>query len=469
MIHTPRIVIAGTHSGVGKTTIATALMAAYARRGLRVQPFKIGPDFIDPGFHHVACGRLSRNLDGWMLSQNANLQIFERASADADLAIVEGVMGLFDGRSASADEGSTAEMAKWLGAPVLLVVDASAMARSAAALVHGFETFDAALGLAGVLFNRMGGARHADLLRESMAAYCRSTTLGFLPRSEKIVLPSRHLGLTLAAEALTAECLSEMAAWVEKHIDLDALLALARECSPALTTSPAPPVRPASSKVPIAVARDSAFCFYYQDNLDLLTESGAELVEFSPMSDRELPPGIGGLYLGGGYPELHAARLSQNRAMIEAIRGFARAGAPIYAECGGFMYLTEAIVELDGSEHSMAGLFPTRARMQSRFAALGYIQPESAGDSPWLKSGETARGHQFRYSAIDPMPPEVCRAYRSPAEGYRIHAVMGSYIHLHFLSCPGFAKRFVDDCIQWRIRWRIQWRTQGRAQTALTE
>jgi cobyrinic acid a,c-diamide synthase len=452
MIRTPRIVIAGTHSGVGKTTIATALMAAYARRGLRVQPFKIGPDFIDPGFHHVACGRVSRNLDGWMLSPNANLQIFERASADADLAVIEGVMGLFDGRSASADEGSTAEMAKCLGAPVLLVVDASAMARSAAALVHGFETFDAALELAGVLFNRIGGVRHADLLRESVAAYCRSRPFGFLPRSEKIALPSRHLGLTLAAEALTAECLSEMVAWVEKHIDLDALLALARERSPALATSLAPPVRPSRSKVRIAVARDSAFCFYYQDNLDLLTESGAELVEFSPMSDLELPTEIGGLYLGGGYPELHAVRLSENRAMIADICRFARAGAPIYAECGGFMYLTEAIVELDGSEHPMAGLFPTRARMQSRFAAMGYIQPESVGDSLWVKSGEALRGHQFRYSAIDPMPSEVCRVYQSPAEGYRIHSVLGSYIHLHFLSCPGFAERFVNHCAQWRTR-----------------
>jgi cobyrinic acid a,c-diamide synthase len=452
MIRTPRIVIAGTHSGVGKTTIATALMAAYTRRGLRVQPFKIGPDFIDPGFHQVACGRVSRNLDGWMLSPLANLQVFGRASADADLAIIEGVMGLFDGRSTSTDEGSTAEMAKRLGASVLLVVDASAMARSAAAMVHGFETFDAALELAGVLFNRIGGARHADLLRESLAAYCRSSPFGLLPRSEKIALPSRHLGLTLAAEALTAECLSEMVAWVEKHTDLDSLLALARERSSDLTTSPALPARPAKSKVRIAVARDSAFCFYYQDNLDLLTESGAELVEFSPMRDRELPPKIGGLYLGGGYPELHALQLSKNRAMIEAICGFARAGAPVYAECGGFMYLTEAIVELDGSEHPMAGLFPTRARMQSRFAALGYIQTESAGDGLWLKSGEALRGHQFRYSAIDPMPSEVCRVYQSPAEGYRIHSVLGSYIHLHFLSCPGFAERFVDRCGQWRTR-----------------
>src|ERR1051326_4675247 len=216
MIHTPRLVIAGTHSGVGKTTIATALIRAFARRGLRVQPFKIGPDFIDPGFHYAASGRVSRNLDGWMLSRNANLDIFARACGDVDLAIIEGVMGLFDGRSATAEDGSTAEMAKWLGDPVLLVADASAMARSAAALVRGFETFDSHLDLAGVLFNRIGGTRHADLLREAVEASCRSTPLGFLPRNEKIALPSRHLGLTMAGEALTPECLDEMVSWVER-------------------------------------------------------------------------------------------------------------------------------------------------------------------------------------------------------------------------------------------------------------
>jgi cobyrinic acid a,c-diamide synthase len=458
----PRIVIAGTHSGVGKTTIATALMAAYARRGLRVQPFKIGPDFIDPGFHQVACGRVSRNLDGWMLSRNANLEIFARATADADLAIIEGVMGLFDGRSAAAEEGSTAEMAKWLSAPVLLVADASAMARSAAALVHGFETFDTGLELAGVLFNRVGGARHVELLRESVAAYCRSMALGFLPRSEKIVVPSRHLGLTMASEALTAELLGTMADWIETHLDLDALLAIARERSPALTASTEPPRRKSEVKVRIGVARDSAFCFYYRDNLDLLTEAGAELVEFSPMQDRELPPELGGLYLGGGYPELHAAQLSENRTMLDAIRRFAHSGAPVYAECGGFMYLTEAIVELDGREHTMAGLFPTRARMQSRLAALGYIQPEAAGEMLWLQPGESLRGHQFRYSAMDALPAEICRAYVSPAEGYRVYSVLGSYIHLHFRSCPDFVQRFVDHCFvnHCFVHHCAQWRTR---------
>ncbi len=373
MISIPRIVIAGTHSGVGKTTIATALMAAFHRRGLRVQPFKVGPDFIDPGFHEVACGRKSRNLDAWMLSRTANIEILARACADADLALIEGVMGLFDGREANAESGSTAEMAKWLGAPVLLVVDASAMARSAAALVSGFETFDPALNLAGVLFNRIGGQRHADLLRDAVASRGLSKPLGFLPRNDKIAMPSRHLGLTMASEALTVTGLDEMTDWVEKHVDLDALLALARQQSTDLI-APITTPSPQASRVRIGVARDAAFCFYYQDNLDLLSEAGAELVDFSPIIDQALPADLGGLYLGGGYPEIHAAALSENRPMLAAIRDFAQSGAPVYAECGGFMYLTEAIADSAGQEHTMVGLFPTRARMQTRLAALGYLE-----------------------------------------------------------------------------------------------
>jgi cobyrinic acid a,c-diamide synthase len=448
MMHIPRLVIAGTHSGVGKTTIVTALIAALVRRGVRVQPFKIGPDFIDPGFHEAASGRVSRNLDGWMLSQETNLEIFSRASVGADIAIIEGVMGLFDGSGASGADGSTAAMATCLQAPVLLVVDASAMAQSAAALVLGFEEFDAHLNFAGVLFNRVGSERHADLLRQAVQARCSSTPMGFLPRNQKISLPSRHLGLVMAREALSQECLEEMARWIEHNVDLDALMKLAGKCSPSLA-GPAPDVRRYSaSGARIGLARDSAFCFYYQDNLDLLSDCGAELVEFSPIHDRELPPSINGLYLGGGYPEIHAAQLSENQSMLEAIRRFAEAGAPVYAECGGFMYLTKAIVDSDGHEYPMAGLFPTRARMQTQRAALGYIEPRPTEDQLWLLAGDRPRGHEFRYSVIDPMPA-ISRTYHSPAEGYRIHSVLGSYVHLHFLSCAGFAERFVEHCAQW--------------------
>jgi cobyrinic acid a,c-diamide synthase len=446
MIAIPRMLIGGTHSGVGKTTVATALMAAMTRRGLRVQPFKVGPDFIDPGFHGAACGRVSRNLDGWMLSREMNLQIFARAADDADVAIIEGVMGLFDGRSAASDEGSTAEMAKWLNAPVLLVADASAMARSAAAVVRGFEDFDPEVCVAGVLFNKIGGERHAELLRDAVHARCRSRVAGSLPRDENIALPSRHLGLTMAEESLSAERLSELADWIEGNLDLDGLLAIARGHATPIQASPIAYQPAPRVSARIAIARDRAFCFYYQDNLDLLAHFGAELLPFSPIADRELPAGIDGLYLGGGYPELHARELARNQPMLSSIRDFCRSGRPVYAECGGFMYLTEAIVDSAGEEHCMVGVFPTRARMQTRLAALGYIQPVPASDALWASDCENLRGHQFRYSSIDRMPAHVARVYKAPADGYRIGSVQGSYVHLHFLSSPEFARKFVDNC-----------------------
>jgi cobyrinic acid a,c-diamide synthase len=452
MITIPRIVIAGTHSGVGKTTVATALMAALVRRGLAVQPFKVGPDFIDPGFHAAACGRVSRNLDGWMLSRGANLSVFARAlwgrppglpdhqhalsargqagtpTPQADLAVVEGVMGLFDGRGGTSEEGSTAEMAKWLRAPVVLVADASAMARSAAAVVHGFESFDGELDVAGLLFNRVGIGRHVELLRQACAGRCSAQTLGFLPANDRIAMESRHLGLKLASESIDAGRLDAMASWIEAHVDLDGLLRMAQERSRAIETPAEAPVR-RTPRTRIAVARDAAFCFYYQDNLDLLAACGAELVEFSPVSDAELPADIGGVYLGGGYPELRAAELAENRGMLEAIRSFVAGGGAVYAECGGFMYLTEAIVDLEGREHTMAGIFPTRARMQARLAALAYVEAEGG-----------LRGHEFRYSEIDPMPTSIERYGR----GYRLGSVVAGYMHAHFLSRPEFAEEFVS-------------------------
>ena len=451
MIRTPRLVIAGTHSGVGKTTVATALMAAFTRRGLRVQPFKVGPDFIDPGFHEAACGRPGRNLDGWMLSRSGNLETFARACADADLAIIEGVMGLFDGRDAAGDTGSTAEMAKWLQAPVLLVADVSAMARSAAALVSGFEQFDPDLDVAGVLLNRVGGTGHAELLRAAITANCRTLPAAFLPHVPEMELRSRHLGLTLAAESLTGASLERMSAWVEKHADLDALLRVAREHATEL-----PDARPLSCippRVRIGVACDAAFCFYYRDNLDLLRACGAELIEFSPIEDAQLPPGTRGLYLGGGYPELHASRLAANKAMRDAVQRFAQSGAPVFAECGGFMYLTKAIVDLEGREYPMAGVFPTCARMRSGLAALGYLEAAPAEDTLWLRRGERLRGHEFRYSDIDAMPHHVHRSLvlsdgkTVRREGYSSGHVLAGYAHFHFGSAPEFARRFVEACI----------------------
>ena len=444
-----RIMIGGTHSGVGKTTVATGLMAALTRRGLRVQPFKVGPDFIDPGFHRAACGRASRNLDGWLLSRETNLELFARATADADVAVIEGVMGLFDGGSATTEEGSSAQIAKWLNAPVLLVADASAMARSAAALVHGFESFDPDLCVAGVVFNRVGGAGHAELLREAVSAYCRSTPAGFLPDNQKIALPSRHLGLTMADESLDEQCLREMADWIEGNVDLEQLLATCRDHATPIEV-PAWREPATARRVRIGIAHDSAFCFYYQDNLDLLVQCGAELVPFSPVRHRVLPARLGGLYLGGGYPELHARELAENRTMLEAIRDFIESGGPVYAECGGFMYLTEAVVDQKGEEHRVVGVFPARAHMQPRLAALGYVRPRPTADALWASGCENLRGHEFRYSTIDSMPQDITRIYAGPATGYRMHSTLASYIHLHFLACPEFARNFVEHCASWR-------------------
>lgn len=436
MKNLPRIVIAGTHSGAGKTTLATGIMAALRLRGLRVQAFKIGPDFIDPTFHRMATGRPSRNLDGWMLSRETNLEIFARATADADVAVVEGVMGMFDGKDGRSLSGTTAEMAMWLDAAIVLVIDASALAGSAAALVHGFDTLVPEVRVTAVIANFVAGEGHYEFLRDGIGTLCRSKAIGFLPRDAALVFPERHLGLHLAAETLTPEILSALAGQIEKHVDLDRLLQLSER--PALTAAPRPPV-PATGPT-IAVARDAAFCFYYEDNLDLLRECGARLVEFSPIADRALPPNIQGTYFGGGYPELHAEALAANIGMRQQVADFVARGGPVYAECGGFMYLTESIVDLAGREWPVAGVFPTKARMQQRLAKLGYVEVETAAGK--------ARGHEFRYSITDAMPESVTRR----GSGYQVQNAFGSYVHLHFRSCPAMTKRFVEQCERWRSK-----------------
>jgi cobyrinic acid a,c-diamide synthase len=446
----PRIVVAGTHSGVGKTTVATGIMAAFRRRGLRVQGFKVGPDFIDPTFHHAATGRPSHNLDGWMLSREANLDVFARAIDDADVAIIEGVMGLFDGKSTPSLSGTTAEMAIWLDAAVILVLDAAAMAGSAAAIVHGFDTLVPEFRLSAVVCNKVASEKHYGYLRDAITARCRPALIGYLPRDANFSIPERHLGLYLAHEALTEDRLRQLAEWIESHLDLDRLLELSARPKLALTPLKEPAQKP--KHVRIGIARDAAFCFYYHDNLELLRTLGAELIDFSPIADCTLPPGLDGIYLGGGYPELHAEALSANESMRAAIVEFAANDAPVYAECGGFMYLTRAIVDAEGRSWPMGGIFPTSARMQKRLAKLGYIEVENCEAEGWLAPGECARGHEFRYSIIDPMPETICRVYREPAEGYRVRSVLGSYVHLHFLSCPSFAEKFVHDCAHWRGR-----------------
>ncbi|MGH9913840.1 MAG: cobyrinate a,c-diamide synthase [Pyrinomonadaceae bacterium] len=452
-MNTPALVIAGTHSGVGKTTISIALMAALRRRGMRVQPFKVGPDFIDPTLHTLAAGRISRNLDGWMLSSQSNIETFAYISRDAEIAVIEGVMGLFDGRDALTEAGSTAEIAKLLGVPVVLIIDASAMARSAAAMVLGYESFDKTLDVAGVIFNRVAGASHFAYLRDAVEAGCRARVLGWLPSDERVRLPERHLGLVMGGEVLSAARLDALVNWIEAGLDIDKFLCLARTRSRTVThTTRRASIAKPDRRTRIGVARDRAFCFYYQENLDLLENYGAEIVEFSPLADAHLPEAIDGLYFGGGYPELYAAELAANDSMRAEVALFAHSNAPVYAECGGLMYLTEAIVDTEGREHSMVGVFPTRARMQPCLAALGYVEVEGMKHTECLGVGEKARGHEFRYSTIDEMPGEIARSYclRTKAgertEGFTIGRVLASYIHLHFGSCPEMAARFVAAC-----------------------
>jgi cobyrinic acid a,c-diamide synthase len=446
----PAIVIAGVSSGVGKTTVALGLLAALRRRGMSVQPFKVGPDFIDPGFHALVAGRPSYNLDGWMCGREDVAATVAHRAAGAELALVEGVMGCFDGYDGASDDGSTAQVAKWLGAPVILVVDAWAMARSAAAVVLGFERFDPGLDVAGVIFNRVAGKSHYRILRESIEPNCRALPLGYLPRRESLVLPERHLGLVTAVEqGVPSVLLDELVGAIEESVDLDRLLSL---CRSNVTSEYASPGAGAKNTIRarIGVARDRPFQFYYPANFDLLRAAGADLVFWSPLEDADLPR-VDALYFGGGYPEVYARELSANKAMLKAVREFASSGRPVYGECGGLMYLAEAIEDEAGELHPMVGLLPTIVRMRPKRLTLGYVEVEVTRDTPLAPAGIVARGHEFHASRIDGVPRSVPRAYRvrgrrdeAPrAEGYLVGNTLLSYVHLHFGSNPALAEHLV--------------------------
>jgi cobyrinic acid a,c-diamide synthase len=447
--HRRAIVIAGPASGVGKTTIALGLMAAFRRRGLAVQPFKCGPDFIDAGHHTRVCDRPSRNLDGWMLSGDTNRAVFAEHTGTADVAIVEGVMGLFDG-ARNSGEGSTAAMAKLLRLPILFVVDASKMAASAAALVRGFETFDPAVRIAGVVFNQLGSAGHYGLLREALAQAGCAPAVGYLPREASLRIPERHLGLYTAHEdVLSKPALDHLASLMEQFVDLDRVLEIATIEEEDQTHVPASH-REGEDAACIAVARDRAFCFYYEDNLDALRAAGARIVEFSPLADRTLPEGTDAIYIGGGYPELYAAELSANRSMRAAIGQFVESGGPTYAECGGLIYLGRHLRLRDGDQIPMVGVLPFGTAETDRLVRFGYTEVSFMADCLLGPAGASARGHSFHYSTIDGAPDADC-VYRlqstlsgaESAEGYVVGNVLTSYIHLHFLSNPELSAHFV--------------------------
>ena len=452
--------VAGTHSGCGKTTVSLGIMAALVKRGFIVQPFKVGPDFIDPGHHRRITGRDSHNLDGWMMTPEYNRQILARYSREADWAIVEGVMGIFDGFSGRDETGSTAQMAKWLNLPTIIVIDARSMARSAAAVALGFSMFDPELPLKGIIFNRVGSKKHAQMINDAVSFLPDLPVLGYLPREKGLEIPSRHLGL-VTDEDFSADKnhIERLANWIEDNIEIEKLLKNKEPRFPCIINV-IENKGPHQRKIRIGIARDEAFCFYYPENLRLLKEAGAELIPFSPLRDNRLPEGIKGLILGGGYPELHCKALSRNRELTGEIKEFGMSGRPVYAECGGFMYLVKEICDLKGDSYPMVGIFPMKAEMVTGLHALGYREIITRKQSMLGPAGTKIRGHEFHYSRIKPAQGDAKRAgfydflysmidrmaVHNTKEGFIRENVLGSYIHLHLGSNPEVAVDFVDFC-----------------------
>jgi len=443
------VIVAGTYSGCGKTTLTLGIMAALCKRGVNVQPFKCGPDFIDPTLHRLVTGKVSRNLDVRMCGAEYVQQLFGKHAPEDGISIIEGVMGLFDGGN-----GSAARLATLLSIPVILVVDVRSAAESVAAVVKGFETLDPQVRVAGVILNRVGSERHQQMIADAVKKHCRAEIIGAVPRDSTITMPSRHLGLHMGAEAhLNQQRLIDL---MEQHLNLDRLLEISQQTkAPELsnldkraceTSRPGTLNLEPMGKVRIGVAWDEAFCFYYQDNLDMLKDAGAEIVIFSPLHDKTLPEKLDGIYFGGGYPELHAAALSGNASMREAIRLFSTSGRPVYGECGGFMYLTRSIIDTEGLEYPMVGVYPVASRMQKRLRRLGYRQVEMQTDTVLGSKGAYCYGHEFHYSEIDEMPAEIERGYildDGRAEGYLVDNTLAGYVHLHWGRTPEAARNFV--------------------------
>ncbi|MEV6944263.1 cobyrinate a,c-diamide synthase [Streptomyces sp. NPDC051172] len=483
----PRLVIAAPSSGSGKTTVATGLMAAFAARGLAVSPHKVGPDYIDPGYHALATGRVGRNLDAYLCGPELVGPLFLHGARGCDIAVVEGVMGMFDGAAGEGELASTAQVAKLLGAPVVLVVDASSQSRSVAALVHGFAAWDPEVRVGGVILNKVASDRHEELLREALES-AGVPVLGVLRRVAQVDTPSRHLGLVPVAErrAAAVETVAAMAAQVSAGCDLDALVGLARsagalscaawDAAEALDSSPPPPLpvptlgaappgprfRPEGPRpqtpplsaslergdphdgLVVAVAGGAAFTFSYAEHSELLAAAGAEVVRFDPLRDEQLPDGARGLVIGGGFPEVYASELSANEPLRKAVAALAQGGAPVAAECAGLLYLCE---ELDGQP--MCGVLDARARMSGRLT-LGYRDAVAVGDSVLAPAGTRMRGHEFHRTVVEPgagaAPAWGVRAPAPRVEGFVQQGVHASYLHTHWASEPGVARRFVERC-----------------------
>ncbi len=456
-------IIAATSSGSGKTTVSMGLMAAFRKRGLICQPFKVGPDFIDPGYHSIVCGRPSINLDSWMMPQEYVIESFWQHSEGADIAIIEGVMGLFDGGDAS-----SAEIARILDLPVVLVLDAGGMAETAGAILYGLKNYDKRLNITGAILNRVGSDIHYKMISEAISGKWGAELFGYIKKDGAIGIKERHLGLVTAIENRPSnETIEQLIRTVEEGVDLDAILKKSevrkqktenrkqKTEDRKLAPSPKPPIP--TRKVRLAVAYDEAFSFYYQDNLDMLEARGAELCRFSPLKDQSLPEGIEGIYIGGGYPEVYAEILDKNSPIKEEIRRLAEDGLPIYAECGGMIYLSQGILAGDGIFYNMAGIIPKRARIEKKLAAIGYREVELLKDCILGRKGNKIRGHEFHYSRLEGNPHDyngkkieylyqvADRRGSISVEGFGYKNLVASYIHLHFASNTVAAERFIES------------------------
>jgi cobyrinic acid a,c-diamide synthase len=452
MVTIPRVVIAAPGSSHGKTSVATGLLGAFRARGLTVSPHKVGPDYIDPGYHALAAGRPGRNLDPWLVGEQLIVPLFVHGATTpdtADIAVVEGVMGLFDGATGLGEFASTAHVARLLKAPVVLVVDASGVGRSIAALLHGFATFDPATRIGGVILNRVGSPRHRQILVDALAE-TGVPVLGAVPRRDSMSVPSRHLGLVPAAER-TAEARQAVAALTDviaANVDLDAIERLARTAPPIHAASMLPEGRPRSG-VRVAVAAGPAFTFGYAEHTELLAAAGADVVAFDPLHDEQLPPDTSGVVIGGGFPEVHAPALSANVPLRSAIADLARSGAPIAAECAGLLYLARS---LDGQP--MCAVLDAEATMTARLT-LGYRDAVAPGSSVLAAAGTRVRGHDFHRTACTPPAGEQAAwQWRTQdvigggvtSDGFVRGNVHASYLHLHWAGVPGIADRFVTAC-----------------------
>jgi cobyrinic acid a,c-diamide synthase len=451
------IVIAGERSGVGKTTVTLAILAALKRRKQTVQSFKVGPDYIDPMFHAYVTGRACRNLDS-ILTSDAYVRVcFDRHSQTADCALIEGVMGLFDGASGMTDAGSTAQIAKLLNVPVVLILNCSSTSRSIAAIAHGYRTFDPQIQVAGLVLNQVGSDRHLELLTAALLPL-DLPILGVLRRRDDLKIPDRHLGLIPAGELTDLnDTIDRLADVGESCFDWERLLPLLMSQPVSIQSLPTEGgdrarITTTDQKVRIAVARDAAFNFYYADNLDLLRDAGAELVEWSPLVDPQLPPDIQGLYFGGGFPEVFAETLAANQSARTSVAAAITAGMPTYAECGGLMYLCDQIIDFNDRSYPMVGIFTTTAVMGKKLT-LGYRQLTALQDSLLFNVGDRVWGHEFHRSTLTDLPQQplyTLAGYESKSilapEGWCQHQVQAAYTHLHFGARLDLPVRFISRC-----------------------